>query len=425
MAGGLKQAAFRFKPFSRKQKQILTWWFPESGVSDYDGIIADGAIRSGKTVCMSLSFVVWSMETFNGQNFAMCGKTVGSFRRNVLAVLKQMLPSRGYQFQDRRSENMLVITRGDVTNYYYIFGGKDESSQDLIQGITLAGLLLDEVVLMVESFVNQAVARCSVKGSKIWFNCNPAGPRHWFKTKWIDQRKKLKLLYVHFSMDDNLSLVEEIKARYRAMFVGVFFRRYILGEWCVAEGLVYPMFDEVENTVDDASGLGDYYIAVDYGTINPTAFGLWRIHNGTATMVKEYYHNSREQGKRQKTDEEYYADLQKFAAGYKIKKIIIDPSAASFKETIRRKGAFAVMDAKNDVLDGIRVTGTLIQERRLKIHKSCKETLREMGEYRWADNPEKDVVIKENDHSMDQMRYLCFTLRSLLNTKGKYNSLWM
>ena len=184
MAGGLKQAAFRFQPFSRKQKQILTWWLPESGVSDADGIIADGAIRSGKTVCMSLAFVQWSMHSFNGQNFGMCGKTVGSFRRNVLSVLKQMLPARGYTIRDRRTDNLVVISRGHTENYYYIFGGKDEGSQDLVQGITLAGILLDEIALMPESFVNQATGRCSVDGSKFWCNCNPAGPEHWFKKQW-------------------------------------------------------------------------------------------------------------------------------------------------------------------------------------------------------------------------------------------------
>ena len=178
MAGRVKPAPFRFKPFSKKQKKILTWWLPESGVSDAEGIIADGAIRSGKTVCMALAFVQWSMDTFDGQNFGMCGKTVGSFRRNVLSVLKQMLTSRGYEHLDKRSENLLVITHDGKTNCYYIFGGKDEGSQDLIQGITLAGLLLDEVALMPESFVNQATARCSVDGSKFWCNCNPAGPEH-------------------------------------------------------------------------------------------------------------------------------------------------------------------------------------------------------------------------------------------------------
>ena len=230
-----KVQVFKFQPFSRRQKQILTWWAPDSPVKDYDGIIADGAIRSGKTVCMSLSFVMWAMATFSGQNFAMCGKTIGSFRRNVLFWLKLMLKSRGYRVMDHRADNLVEISRGAVTNYFYIFGGKDERSQDLIQGITLAGLFCDEVALMPESFVNQATGRCSVAGSKYWFNCNPDGPYHWFKVNWIDKaigylgKKKAaklqqeavakgtelnlkKLLYVHFTMDDNLSLSEAIKA---------------------------------------------------------------------------------------------------------------------------------------------------------------------------------------------------------------------
>ena len=147
---------FHFQPFSRKQRQVLNWWTEESPVKDCDGIIADGAIRSGKTVSMSLSFVLWAMSSFQGQNFAMCGKTIGSFRRNVLFWLKLMLKSRGYRVSDHRSDNLVVISKGDVENYFYIFGGKDERSQDLIQGITLAGVFFDEVALMPESFVNQA-----------------------------------------------------------------------------------------------------------------------------------------------------------------------------------------------------------------------------------------------------------------------------
>ena len=178
---------FQFKPFSQKQRKILNWWCPDSPVKGYDGIIADGAIRSGKTVSMSLSFAIWAMDTFNGQNFAMCGKTIGSFRRNVLFWLKLMLKSRGYQVSDHRADNLVIIRRGAVENYFYIFGGKDERSQDLIQGITLAGVFFDEVALMPESFVNQATGRCSVQGSKYWFNCNPDGPYHWFKINWINK----------------------------------------------------------------------------------------------------------------------------------------------------------------------------------------------------------------------------------------------
>lgn len=257
---------FQFKPFSQKQRKILNWWCPDSPVKGYDGIIADGAIRSGKTVSMSLSFAIWAMDTFNGQNFAMCGKTIGSFRRNVLFWLKLMLKSRGYQVSDHRADNLVIIRHGAVENYFYIFGGKDERSQDLIQGITLAGVFFDEVALMPESFVNQATGRCSVQGSKYWFNCNPDGPYHWFKVNWINKstgylgREKTakvraeaaakgleaglkNILYVHFTMDDNLSLSEEIKARYRSMYTGVFFKRYILGLWAMAEGIIYDMFD--------------------------------------------------------------------------------------------------------------------------------------------------------------------------------------
>ena len=142
-----KKQGFEFKPFSRKQKQVLTWWCPSSPVKDKDGIIADGAIRSGKTLCMSLSYVLWAMESFNQQNFGMAGKTIGSFRRNVLFWLKLMLKSRGYSVVDHRSDNLIVVSKGDVQNFFYIFGGKDERSQDLIQGITLAGMFFDEVAL--------------------------------------------------------------------------------------------------------------------------------------------------------------------------------------------------------------------------------------------------------------------------------------
>lgn len=181
---------FHFQPFSRKQRKVLNWWTETSPVKDYDGIIADGAIRSGKTVSMSLSFVLWAMSTFNGQNFAMCGKTIGSFRRNVLFWLKLMLKSRGYRVTDHRADNLVIVSRGSVENNFYIFGGKDERSQDLIQGITLAGVFFDEVALMPESFVNQATGRCSVDSSKYWFNCNPDGPYHWFKLNWIRKVKE-------------------------------------------------------------------------------------------------------------------------------------------------------------------------------------------------------------------------------------------
>lgn len=258
----VKQAFFKFKPFSVKQKKVLTWWLPESPVNDKDGIIADGSIRSGKTVSMALSFVMWAMSSFEEQNFAMCGKTIGSFRRNVLTVLKLMLASRGYQLKDHRADNFVEISFKGKTNYFYIFGGKDERSQDLIQGITLAGVLFDEVALMPESFVNQATGRCSVDGSKYWFNCNPDGVYHWFKTGWIDKAEEKNILYLHFTMEDNLSLTEKIRQRYASLYSGVFYQRYILGLWVVAEGIIYDMFSEAKHIIDkfSRSEMPKYYV---------------------------------------------------------------------------------------------------------------------------------------------------------------------
>ena len=367
----VKKATIKFSPFSKKQKKVLTWWLPNSHVYDKDGIIADGAIRSGKTISMSLSYSIWAMSNFNGQSFGMCGKTIGSFRRNVLFWLKLMLKSRGYKVEDKRADNLMVVSKGDVTNYFYIFGGKDERSQDLIQGITLAGCFFDEVALMPESFVNQATGRCSVDGSKFWFNCNPDGPYHWFKTNWIDRREEKNILYLHFTMDDNLSLSEKIKKRYAGMYSGIFYKRYILGLWVVAEGIIYSMFDKEKHVVKASEyQYKEYYVSCDYGTQNPTSFGLWgKTFDNKHIMIKEYYYSGRTTGV-QKTDLEYSKDLKEFTKDYKIKYVILDPSAASFKAQLIKDG-FKVIKAKNSVLDGIRLVASLLTELKIFFDESC------------------------------------------------------
>lgn len=293
----IRKESFHFCTFSNKQMQILRWWREKSPYHDYDGIIADGAIRSGKTLSMSLSFVMWAMDSFDAQQFGLCGKSIGSLRRNVINGLVKILPILGYRVQDKRSENCLVITWQGKLNHFYMFGGKDESSQDIIQGITLAGILLDEVVLMPESFVNQATSRCSVEGAKLWFNCNPSSRMHFFKLNWINQYKNKRLLYLHFTMDDNLSLSEKTKERYRNMYVGTFYRRYILGEWVSADGLIYDMWSD-ENRYDDndAKWIEVYrekwrckrYIACDYGTTIRWCFStstMMAIHSGLTTSI--------------------------------------------------------------------------------------------------------------------------------------------
>lgn len=399
---------------------ILTWWTKKSSVKDKDGIIADGAIRSGKTVSMSLSYVIWAMSTFNGKNLGMAGKTIGSFRRNVLFWLKLMLISRGYRCKDHRADNMFEVSKSGVTNYFYIFGGKDERSQDLIQGITLAGMFFDEVALMPESFVNQATGRCSEEGSKFWFNCNPDGPHHWFKVNWIDKQVDKNLIYLHFTMDDNLSLSEKIKERYRSMYSGVFFQRYILGLWTVAEGIIYDMFEQSKHVYTKAVSFlkDECYISIDYGTQNATVFLLWRKGiNGVWYCDKEYYYSGRD-SKKQKMDKEFADDLEEFAKGYKPKRIIVDPSAASFIAEVKNRG-FSVKKANNDVIDGIRFVGTKLNDESIMFNATCVNTIKEFSSYIWdskaADRGE-DKPIKDNDHAMDAVRYFVFTI--LFKKKG-------
>lgn len=407
---------FTFKPFSKKQRKVLNWWTNASPVKDMDGIIADGAIRSGKTLCMSLSYVLWAMTTFQNQNFGMCGKTIGSFRRNVLFWLKLMLKSRGYKVEDHRADNLVEITRKGITNYFYVFGGKDERSQDLIQGITLAGVFFDEVALMPESFVNQATGRCSVEGSKFWFNCNPDGPYHWFKTNWIDKKTEKHLLYLHFTMDDNLSLSERVKERYRSMYSGVFFKRYILGLWTVAEGIIYDMFDNAKHVLSEIKDIlneqSTNYVSIDYGTQNATVFLLWqKTILGLWICTKEYYYSGRDRGK-QKTDGEYADDLLQWLENVKVNAVIVDPSAASFIAELRKRG-FHVRKAKNDVEDGIRVVSNALNLGIIFFSALCKETIKEFASYTWdakAEERGEDKPVKQYDHCMDAVRYFVYTI---------------
>lgn len=421
-----KRPIFKFQKFSRKQRQIFTWWADNSPVKDAAGIIADGAIRSGKTVSMSLSFVMWAMARYDGQNFIMAGKTISSFKRNVLQNLKLMLTSRGYHWIYHISgdfPNMLEISRNGKTNYFYIFGGKDEGSQDLVQGITAAGAFFDEVALMPESFVNQATARCSVEGSTWWFNCNPAGPMHWFKLNWIDKRKKKRLLYLHFTMDDNLSLSEKVKERYRSMYVGVFYLRYIKGLWAVAEGLIYTMLTDANLYSDEErppalKNIASKCITVDYGTTNPCVFlEVW--DDGTTLWIdREYRWDSRSEeaqrtGNPQKTDAQYADDMETFMGPEDQDwcEIVIDPSAASFIAELRSRG-FYVTTANNEVLDGIRVVGSLLARRMIRINQKCKGLTGEMRSYVWDDKAAErgeEKPVKQKDHGPDALRYYCYT----------------
>ncbi len=398
-----------YSAFSEKQRRVLTWWTPGSADREYEAIVCDGAVRSGKTMAMGLGFFLWAMVCFDGQRFGVCGKTIQSLRRNVLAEILPRLSGMGFRWKEKRSENLVIVTFHGRENRFYIFGGRDESSASLIQGITFAGILLDEVALMPRSFVEQACARCSVTGSRLWFNCNPAGPTHWIYKSWILEAEKRNCLRLHFTMEDNPSLSPEIRQRYERLYTGVFYRRFILGQWAQAEGRVYDFFEpEMVKPVPEGA-FQKWYVSCDYGTVNPTSMGLWGLQNGVWYRVKEFYFNSRER-QRQMTDEEYAAALGKLVGERKVTAVIVDPSAASFIEVLRRKG-WRVQKADNDVLSGIRLTSDALKEGRIVICEGCGDCIREMDEYVWdLSSGAKDRVKKEHDHAMDDMRYFVSTV---------------
>ena len=394
-----------------KQLQILQFRF-----SDYSYLICDGAVRSGKTSLMMVGFVDDAMTRFNGRRFGICGKTVDSATKNIVQPYMAMqYAQKSYRIKWSRTDKTMTVSKGGITNVFEVFGGKDESSYALIQGRTLAGCLIDEVVLQPRSFVDQAMIRCSVTGAKVWFSCNPAAPSHWFYTDWIKKADKgeINAKHIHFVLRDNPGLSEETIQRYEKSFSGVFYQRYVLGEWVAAEGLVYPFFSAGQDTYlfhGDASHVdGQFYVSIDYGTHNPCSMGLWVIHNGKALRIKESYFDSRAE-RVQRTDEEHYAELERLTKGYYIQAVVVDPSAASFIETIRRHGRYLVFPADNDVLNGIRCVASLMQAGLVIIHESCAASRREFGLYSWDDKAKEDRVVKENDHAMDDIRYFCYTI---------------
>ncbi|MGN1002547.1 MAG: PBSX family phage terminase large subunit [Oscillospiraceae bacterium] len=397
----------KLRDFSRSQLLALSWWCPASPHRDKDAVICDGAVRSGKTVCMGLGFFLWAMSSFDGKMFGLCGKTITSLRRNVVAVLLPLLGEIGFDCREKLSQNRLTVSYEGHSNEFYLFGGRDEASAALIQGVTFAGVLLDEAALMPRSFVEQACARCSEKGSKLWFNCNPDGPRHWFYREWICKAEERNALYLHFSLEENPGLSPRVVERYKRMFSGSFFRRFVLGEWAAAQGLVYDFFDESYVRPVPEGAFEEWVISCDYGTVNPASFGLWGRKEGVWYRVKEFYFDSRREG-RQKTDGEYADDLAALAGGREISYVVVDPSAASFIELLRRKG-WRVIKAKNDVLSGIRLTAEKLKSGEMVICQGCGDALREFALYAWQENG-GEAPRKENDHAMDEIRYFAATI---------------
>lgn len=377
---------------------------------DKKAIICDGSVRSGKTVSMIIGFVHWAMRFFDGKNFGVCGKTVCSTERNIITPLLSMVDITDYyDVTYRRGNSLLTIRDGEKVNRFYVFGGKDESSYTLIQGITLSGVLFDEVALMPQSFVDQAIARTlSEPKARYWFNCNPESSEHWFYKEWICNTRQKKAIHLHFTMQDNPILSPKQIADAEALYNGVFYDRYIRGLWCVAEGLIYPQFDKAKHVRRLDHPQGEWYISVDYGTLNAFSAGLWCYDGTVAYRAAEWYYSGRET-KRQLTNTQYAAAIKKLAGNRKIEAVIVDPSAASFITELVQNG-FHVRKGNNDVVEGIRRVSTDLQNGRLLFSPSCKDCIREFSLYRWDEKQQTDTPLKTNDHAMDDVRYFVNTI---------------
>lgn len=363
-----------------------------------------GATRSGKTYLDFRWIIPIRIRERVGKDglAVILGVTKSTIERNVLEPMRNLY-----------GDTLVGTISSDNTAWLfgekcYCLGAEKVSQVSKIRGASIKYCYGDEVADWSEEVFALLKSRLDKEYSCFDGTFNPQYPGHWLK-EFLDS--DADLFSQTYTIDDNPFLPEAFKENLKKEYAGtVFYDRYILGLWAMAEGLVYPMFSRGRHVTDSAGGPGEYYICIDYGTVNPTAMGLWRVHGGRAWMEREYYHDSRKT-MRQKTDEEYYQDLEAFAGETRVELVLVDPSAASFKECIRRHGRFHVMDADNRVMDGIRFTGAMLSAGRIKIHSSCANTIREFGAYQWDEKKTEDAVVKENDHSMDQMRYLCQTLR--------------
>lgn len=414
--------------FSKKQLQILA--FPNS---DYTALICDGAIRTGKTSIMAVAFLMWAMRDFNGVNFGICSKTLQTADRNIIKPLLAMTYVKERFIIKYHTYSYMEVTAFGHTNIFYMYGGRDASSYRLIQGITLAGVFLDEVALMPRSFVEQALARCSIAGRRFWFNCNPEGQMHWFNQEWVLHPEEHNALHLHFTLDDNPALPEQIKIDYENMYSGLFKDRYIHGLWVNAEGLIYDAFKKDVHVLNaneiSCLDLEDRpIVSSDFGIQNATVFLYWRKIKGKNSWVciDEYYYSGREEHKQKSVKElieglkalcvrntaEPYKELHEVE--YENPKIvIIDPSASALIVEARKNG-FKCKEADNDVVNGIADVQKMLNEERLFFSGKCKHLIEEFGMYVWdekASERGEDKPVKDHDHCLDALRYHVYTLK--------------
>ena len=369
---------------SPKQAKILA--FP---YSKYDALICDGAVRSGKTSIMMWAFVRWAMENFSGQRFGVCGRTVDSCTKNIIVPFTAMsLAKERYLIRWRRGDKVMEVRRGAVTNYFEVFGGKDEASYTLIQGRTLAGVLLDEVVLMPRSFVEQALARCSVDGARLWFSCNPGSPHHWFYQEWIKRSRERNALYLHFEMTDNPGLSKRTLERYENMYAGIFYDRYVRGLWVAAGGIVYKDFandtekyligDPLEWAKQNGASFSIISIGVDFGgTKSATKFQATGITKDFRVVALEEEYIKNEEIDPNALNRRFATFCQLITSKYGYSQTRADSAETVLIRGLdhtaqkMRLGTQVKNAMKLQITDRIRLVVLLMKQGRFKVSRNC------------------------------------------------------
>lgn len=390
------------KVYSDKQLALLKLW-QQDGLKRIN--LLEGSVRSGKTWISLVLWAFWVATMSKDGNYLMVAKTLTSLRRNCLDLLQDLVGTNNFNYSLSKKEGRLF------GRLIYLEGVNDARAESKIRGMTLQGAYCDELTLFTEDFFSMLLSRLSSKNAKLIATTNPDSPYHWLMDKYINRKGELDMLVLNFLIDDNPYLDPEYVANLKKEYTGVFYDRFILGLWVVAEGVIYPEAAEGKYNVpfDANRKYTSYIVSIDYGTLNPCSMGLWGLSDGVWYRIKEYYHSGRDTRK-QLTDEEYYKKLIELIDGLPVREIIIDPSAASFIATIRKHGRYHVRKADNAVLDGIRNTAKALQNGSVRICDNCKNTIAEFSSYRWDEKSQEDKPIKENDHAMDDIRYFVNTV---------------
>lgn len=365
--------------------------------------LLEGSVSSGKTWISLVLWGFWVATMPQDKLYLMCGKSLTTLKRNCLIPLEELFGTSNFTFSISAKEAYLFGRR------ILLEGANDARSESKIRGLTLQGAYCDELTLFPRDFFVMLLSRLRVPGAKLIATTNPDSPEHWLKKEYIDRSAELDMLVMRFLLDDNTTLDPEYVSAIKAEYTGVFYDRFILGEWCLAEGIIYPQFDRSIHVASQSPvEHGKWYISVDYGTLNAFSAGLWCYDGETAYRAAEWYYSGRETRK-QLTNGQYLEQVKKLAGNLDIEAVIVDPSAASFIAELRQAG-FTVRKGRNGVVDGIRRVSTALQKRKLFFSPECKDCIREFSLYRWNEKASEDTPIKENDHAMDDVRYFVNTI---------------